>query len=154
MTLRVEVAHRFDGGMRRAARQDGFALDVDFAAPAQGVTALFGPSGSGKSSVLAAVAGLLRPQRGLVALGDAVLLDTVRGVFVPPEQRRCGVVFQDARLFPHMSVATNLRYGLARAPTQDGGPGFEEVVELLGLAPLLQRRPRGLSGGERQRVAL
>jgi molybdate transport system ATP-binding protein len=145
MTLRVEVAHRFGAG---------FALDVAFTAPAQGVTALFGPSGSGKSSVLAAVAGLLRPQRGVVELSGETLLDTTRGIFVPPERRRCAVVFQDARLFPHMRVATNLRYGLSRAPAGEDGPGFDEVVELLGLAPLLSRHPRGLSGGERQRVAL
>ena len=145
MTLRVEVEHGFGAG---------FALDVAFTAPSQGVTALFGPSGSGKSSVLAAVAGLLRPRRGVVELGGETLLDTARGLFVPPEHRRCAVVFQDARLFPHMSVATNLRYGLSRAPAGEDGPGFEEVVELLGLAPLLPRRPRGLSGGERQRVAL
>lgn len=145
MTLKVEIAHRHG---------PAFALDVAFEAPSQGVTALFGPSGSGKSSVLAAVAGLLRPQRGLVALGGETLLDTARGLSLPPERRRCGVVFQDARLFPHMSVATNLRYGMRRAPAEDHGPGFEEVVELLGLAPLLDRRPRGLSGGERQRVAL
>jgi molybdate transport system ATP-binding protein len=145
MTLRVAIAHRFG---------TGFALDVAFEAPSQGVTALFGPSGSGKSSVLGAVAGLLRPQRGMVALGADTLLDTDAGIFVPPERRRCGVVFQDARLFPHMSVATNLQYGLRRAPAGEGRPGFEEVVDLLGLAPLLERRPRGLSGGERQRVAL
>jgi len=145
MTLRVEVEHGFGAG---------FALDVAFTAPSQGVTALFGPSGSGKSSVLAAVAGLLRPRRGVVELGGETLLDTARGLFVPPEHRRCAVVFQDARLFPHMSVGTNLQYGLSRAPAGEDGPGFKEVVELLGLAPLLPRRPRGLSGGERQRVAL
>ncbi len=149
MTIRVEVAHRF------AARDgDGFALRAAFAAPARGVTALFGPSGSGKSSLLAAVAGLLRPAGGVVEVAGETLLDTARGVFVPPERRRCGVVFQEARLFPHLSVAGNLRYGMRRGPAGATGPGMEEVVELLGLAPLLARRPRGLSGGERQRVAL
>ena len=131
----------------------GFALDAAFTAPA-GVTALFGPSGCGKSTVLAAVAGLLRPLAGRVALDGVPLLDTARGVMLAPERRRCGVVFQDARLFPHLSVASNLRYGLKRAPREATGPGFEEVVELLGIAPLLGRRPLGLSGGERQRVAL
>jgi len=145
MTLRVALAHRHG---------PGFSLDVAFHAPGQGVTALFGPSGSGKSSVLAAVAGLLRPDRGEVVLRDDVLMDTARGIFIPPERRRCGVVFQDARLFPHMSVATNLRYGLSRAPAGADGPGFDEIAELLGLGPLLARPPRGLSGGERQRVAL
>jgi molybdate transport system ATP-binding protein len=142
----IALRHRFG--------TKGFELDLGFAAPADGVTALFGPSGCGKSTVLATVAGLLRPQQGRVALDGAVLLDTARGVFVPPERRRCAVVFQDARLFPHLSVETNLRYGLRRAPADAEGPGFGEVVELLGLRHLLGRRPAGLSGGERQRVAL
>jgi molybdate transport system ATP-binding protein len=145
MTLGVRIAHRFGAG---------FALDVAFEAPSQGVTALFGPSGSGKSSALAAVAGLLRPRQGAISLDGATLLDTARGIVVPAEKRRCAVVFQDARLFPHMSIATNLRYGLSRATAAQEGPGFDDVVDLLGLAPLLARRPRGLSGGERQRVAL
>jgi len=142
----VALRHRFG--------RDGFGLDVRFEAPPAGVTALFGPSGCGKSTVLAAVAGLLRPQQGRVAIGDEVLLDTAEGRFVPPERRRCGVVFQDARLFPHLSVETNLRYGLRRAQPHADGPGFEEVVALLGIGHLLGRRPAGLSGGERQRVAL
>ncbi|MBR0682940.1 molybdenum ABC transporter ATP-binding protein [Roseomonas eburnea] len=153
----VEVAlrHRFDHpGAWRSSRRDGFTLDVAFAAPPRGVTALFGPSGCGKSTILAAVAGLLRPQSGRVALDGAVLLDTAAGICLPPERRRCGVVFQDARLFPHLSVETNLRYGLRRAPRDAEGPGFEEVVALLGIGHLLARRPAGLSGGERQRVAL
>ncbi|MBR0656357.1 molybdenum ABC transporter ATP-binding protein [Plastoroseomonas arctica] len=144
--LEVDLAHRYGA--------EGFALDVAFTAPADGVTALFGPSGSGKSSVLAAIAGLLRPDRGRVVLGGAAMLDTQRGVALAPEARRCGVVFQDARLFPHMSVATNLRFGLRRAPAGAMGPGFEEVVALLGIEALLARRPAKLSGGERQRVAL
>jgi molybdate transport system ATP-binding protein len=143
--LEVTLRHRYPAG---------FALDVAFAAPAAGVTALFGPSGCGKSTVLAAVAGLLRPEAGRVALGDTILLDTTAGIVLPPERRRCGVVFQDARLFPHLSVESNLRFGLNRAPRDAAGPAFEEVVALLGLAPLLARRPAGLSGGERQRVAL
>ncbi|WPB86048.1 molybdenum ABC transporter ATP-binding protein [Sediminicoccus rosea] len=142
----VALRHRFG--------RVGFALDVAFEAPAAGVTTLFGPSGCGKSTILAAVAGLLRPDEGRVAIGDAVLLDTARRVCVAPERRRCGVVFQDARLFPHLSVETNLRYGLRRAPPDAAGPGFEEVVALLGIGALLARRPAGLSGGERQRVAL
>ena len=142
--LEVALRHRFPG----------FALDAAFSAPGPGVTALFGPSGCGKSTVLAAVAGLLRPEGGRVALDGVALLDTARGIALPPERRRCGVVFQDARLFPHLSVEANLRYGLRRAPRDAAGPGFEEVVALLGIAPLLGRRPLGLSGGERQRVAL
>jgi len=153
--LEVALRHRFEASAWRAARRDdGFALDLAFASPEAGVTALFGPSGCGKSTVLSAVAGLLRPQQGRVVLGGEVLLDTARGVMVAPEKRRCATVFQDARLFPHLSVATNLRYGLRRAPRDATGPGFEEVVGLLGIDHLLHRRPAGLSGGERQRVAL
>ena len=142
----VAIHHRFG--------RDGFMLDVGFDAPQTGVTALFGPSGCGKTSVLATVAGLLRPQQGRVAIGGTVVLDTARGIALPPERRRCAVVFQDARLFPNLSVETNLRYGLRRAPRDAPGPDFDEVVALLGIAPLLGRRPAGLSGGERQRVAL
>ncbi|MCB4821957.1 molybdenum ABC transporter ATP-binding protein [Roseicella aerolata] len=153
--LEVALRHRFGGaGSWRAPRQDGFALEAGFTGPARGVTALFGPSGCGKSTILAAVAGLLRPAEGRVALDGTALLDTARGIALPPERRRCGVVFQDARLFPHLSVETNLRYGLRRAPAGAGGPGFGEVVALLGIGPLLARRPGTLSGGERQRVAL
>jgi molybdate transport system ATP-binding protein len=144
--LEVALKHRYG--------RDGFGLDLAFAAPKAGVTALFGPSGSGKSSVLAAVAGLLRPEQGRIAIGADTLLDTARGIALPPEHRRCGVVFQDARLFPHLSVETNLRYGLRRAPRDAEGPSFDDVVALLGIGDLLARRPAGLSGGERQRVAL
>ena len=144
--LEVALRHRYG--------RAGFALDASFTAPATGVTALFGPSGCGKSSILAAVAGLLRPESGRVALAGEALLDTARGLFTAPERRRFAMVFQDARLFPHLSVAANLRYGLRRAPAQATGPGFEEVVALLGLEHVLARRPGRLSGGERQRVAL
>ncbi|MDO9707120.1 molybdenum ABC transporter ATP-binding protein [Paracraurococcus lichenis] len=144
--LEVALQHSFGQG--------GFGLDIAFATPEVGVTTLFGPSGCGKSTVLAAVAGLLRPQQGRVVLQGAALLDTARGVYVPPERRRCTVVFQDARLFPHLSVGTNLRYGLRRAPPDATGPGLEEVVALLGIGHLLDRRPARLSGGEKQRVAL
>jgi molybdate transport system ATP-binding protein len=147
--LDVHLTHRF-----AAPGGAGFALDLAFQAPAAGVTALFGPSGCGKSTVLSALAGLLRPQAGRVVLGGQTLLDTAAGVDLPPERRRCGVVFQDARLFPHRSVEANLRYGLQRAPAGAGGPTLDEVVALLGLAPLLARRPLALSGGEKQRVAL
>jgi molybdate transport system ATP-binding protein len=150
VTLEVALRHRFGP---EGSAPGGFALDVAFAAPA-GVTCLFGPSGCGKSSVLAAVAGLLAPEAGRVALDGETLLDTAARVALRPEQRRCAMVFQDARLFPHMSVERNLRYGARRAPPGASGPGFAEVVALLGLGGLLARRPRNLSGGERQRVAL
>ena len=143
MSLSVRAEHRFGD----------FRLDVGFEAPG-GVTVLFGPSGCGKSTVLNVVAGLLRPERGRVVLTERTLLDTGAGVSLPPEQRRCGVVFQDARLLPHLSVETNLRYGARRAPAGSMGPGFDEVVALLGIEALLSRRPRTLSGGERQRVAI
>ena len=143
--IAIRLRHRFAAG---------FALDAAFEAPGAGITALFGPSGCGKSTLLAAVAGLLRPHEGMVTVGGAALLDTARGIALPPERRRCGVVFQDARLFPHMSVESNLRFGLRRAPAEATGPGFDEVVALLGIGHLLHRRPNGLSGGERQRVAL
>ncbi|HYZ62444.1 MAG TPA: ATP-binding cassette domain-containing protein, partial [Acetobacteraceae bacterium] len=141
--LEVRLQHAFPG----------FRLEAEFTAPERGVTAVFGPSGCGKSTLLACVAGLLRPDAGRVALGGTPLLDSERGLFVPAERRRCGVVFQDARLFPHLSVETNLRYGLRRAQARPG-PELAEVVELLGIDRLLRRRPRALSGGERQRVAL
>ncbi len=144
--LEVALRHRFG--------REGFAVEAGFSAPADGVTALFGPSGCGKSTILAAIAGLLRPDAGRIALDGTALLDTARRVCLPPERRRCAVVFQDARLFPHLSVETNLRYGMRRALREATGPGFEEVVALLGIAPLLARRPGRLSGGERQRVAL
>ena len=144
--LQVSLQHRFPGGV---------PLDLSFAAPLPGVVALFGPSGSGKSSVVHCIAGFLRADRSLVRIDDTVLSDD--RVWVRPERRRIGTVFQDARLFPHLTVAANLRYGARRAPgalPARGAPDFEELVVLLGLERLLGRRPRGLSGGERQRVAI
>ncbi len=135
--------------LRVAVRHDvpGFRLDAAFGAPSSGITAIFGASGSGKSSLLKAVAGLLRADALEVTLNGTALHG------LPPERRGCGVVFQEARLFPHMTVRRNLDYGARRAPA-GGGPDFAEVVALLGLEALLARRPAGLSGGERQRVAL
>jgi molybdate transport system ATP-binding protein len=135
-------------------RRDGFTLDVAFEAPMPGVVALFGRSGCGKTTTANAIAGLLSPDDGRVVLDEAVLFDARAGVRVPAERRRIGYVFQDARLFPHFSVAGNLRYGLKRSDEDGRRIGFDEVVALLGLAPLLARRPHQLSGGERQRVAL
>ncbi len=131
-----------------------FTLDAAFEAPLRGVTVLFGPSGAGKSTILHAIAGLLQPQMGRVAVDGTVLLDTETGQAIPAHRRRLGVVFQDARLLPHLTVQTNLRYGARRAPPGAEGPGFDDVVDLLAIRPLLTRRPRHLSGGERQRVAL
>ena len=142
MTLEVALRHRWGDT----------ALDIAFEAPTPGVVALFGPSGSGKSSTALAAAGLWRPAWCRVAVDGTVLADTRAGVWVPPERRRLGVVFQDARLFPHLGVEGNLRYGMRRA--RPGPIRFDTVVELLGIGALLRRRPSTLSGGERQRVAI
>ncbi|MFM9881169.1 MAG: molybdenum ABC transporter ATP-binding protein [Burkholderiaceae bacterium] len=134
-----------------------FRLSVGTQLPAQGISAIFGRSGSGKTTLIHAVAGALRPQQGRIVVAGTVFVDTAARVFLPPEKRRVGVVFQDARLFPHYSVRGNLRYGAARAgPLPPGQPliEFDAVVQLLGIDHLLARRPQGLSGGERQRVAL
>jgi molybdate transport system ATP-binding protein len=135
-------------------RRGEFTLSATFAAPTPGVIALFGRSGSGKTTLIEMLAGLLPPDAGEVQLAGITLTDTRRGIAVVPERRRIGYVFQDARLFPHMTVAGNLRYGEKRAGATPQFIRFEEVVELLGLGSLLQRRPHALSGGERQRVAL
>ncbi|MFZ1098493.1 MAG: molybdenum ABC transporter ATP-binding protein [Steroidobacteraceae bacterium] len=135
-------------------RLGSFTLAAAFTAPTPGVTALFGRSGSGKTTLVNIIAGLLAPEEGEVQLGDTVLTDTRRQLAVPAQRRHIGYVFQDARLFPHLTVAGNLRYGLRRAARRPQFIGFEEVVALLGLGALLERRPHSLSGGERQRVAL
>ena len=142
MTFSVALRHRFPS----------IQMDVAFEVPSPGVTALFGPSGSGKSTIINAAAGLLRPDNCRISVDGTVLADTRSGVWLAPERRRVGLVFQDSRLFPHMSVATNLRFGMRRVAP--GAIRFDEVVELLGIGRLLDRRPNTLSGGERQRVAI
>jgi molybdate transport system ATP-binding protein len=134
-------------------RRDGFALDARFALPTPGVVALFGRSGCGKSTLVNIIAGLIEADSGSVRLDEDWLLDTHSGVDVRPERRRIGYVFQDARLFPHLDVAANLRYAQRRA-TGTAFVGFEEAVNLLGLGALLGRRTHELSGGERQRTAI
>lgn len=124
-----------------------FNLDVSFTAGA-GVTALFGPSGSGKTTILNTIAGLERPRQGRIVVDDAVFFNSETGIDLPPRYRNIGYVFQDALLFPHLSVAQNLRYGMR------GDSGFGDIVALLGLEALLKRHPAKLSGGERQRVAM
>jgi molybdate transport system ATP-binding protein len=131
-----------------------FVADVAFSSTTPGVTALFGRSGCGKTTTVHMIAGLLRPQHGHIRIDDTVLFDAARGIDVPAEDRGIGYVFQDARLFPHLAVRDNLRYGERRAGRRARHLKFDDVVELLGLAPLLARRPSGLSGGERQRVAI
>ena len=142
--LSVRLRHKFEG----------FVLDAAFEAPA-GLTVLFGPSGSGKTTVVNAVAGLLRPQSGRIAVGADVLTDSARGLWLPPHRRGVGYVFQDARLFPHLTVGQNLLYGhWFAARGRDRPADLGDVVDLLGIGHLLGRRPAALSGGERQRVAL
>ncbi len=137
MSLDLSISHKLG------------ALDLSLEAQlGDGVTALFGPSGSGKTSVLNIIAGLIRPDEGKVTLNGRVLCDQSSGVFRPANQRRIAVVFQEARLFPHMTVERNLLYG---APDRSG---LDEMAELLGLTGLLRRHPATLSGGEAQRVAL
>jgi len=142
MSLSVRLLHAFGG----------FSLDVAFEAPS-GVTALFGRSGSGKTSVVNAVAGLLKPATGHIKLGETVLFDANRRISVPVHQRRLGYVFQEGRLFPHLTVRQNLLYGRWFAP-RGSGAGFEHVIAMLGIEGLLERRPGRLSGGEKQRVAI
>jgi molybdate transport system ATP-binding protein len=134
--------------------QGDFMLDVAFTAAAGGVTALFGPSGAGKTSVVHALAGLTRPDEGRILLEGRTVLDTASGVFVPPENRRVGLVFQEARLFPHMSVERNLLFGWRRSPAPAAPEEIARIIALLGIEPLLPRAPARLSGGEKSRVAL
>lgn len=143
MTLSVSIRHQL-GALLLEARFESRGR----------LTALFGPSGSGKSTLINLIAGLIRPQRARIAINGQVLADTERGVLVPPYRRRIGYVFQDARLFPHLTVARNLRYGryFTPAPERYGDP--DGVIGLLGLSALLDRYPATLSGGEKQRVAI
>ena len=134
-------------------RLGAFLLDVAFEGPGDGVTALFGPSGAGKSATLAAIAGSGMVDRARIVLGARVLTDTATGVHVPARARRIGWVFQDARLFPHLRVEANLRYGLKRAPLPHP-IAFDHVVDVLDIGDLLARGIADLSGGERQRIAL
>lgn len=127
-----------------------FHLDVSFDA-GSGVTALFGASGSGKSTIVKAIAGLIAPGRGLIKIGDDVLYDG--RVNVPAEKRRAGVVFQDGRLFPHLSVRDNLMFGYRRAGAKRT-IALDDVIDVLGISDLMARKPSSLSGGERQRVAV
>ena len=119
-----------------------------------GLTALFGPSGAGKTSLLNMVAGLLRPDRGHIRIGDETLFDSKAGIDLPPERRRAGYVFQDGRLFPHRRVRDNLLYGWKLAAPAQRWITLEESIAFLDIAPLLDRWPAPLSGGEAQRVAI
>jgi molybdate transport system ATP-binding protein len=137
-----------------AADFGGFALEAKLSCETTGIIAFFGRSGAGKTSLVNMLAGLVRPARGRISVNGNVLFDSARGIDLPPESRRLGYVFQEGRLFPHMSVRKNLSYGYRRARAARPRIEFDRVVELLGLEELLDRRPGSLSGGEKQRVAL
>ncbi len=139
--------------VRLVQQLPGIELSVDFKAPS-GVTVLFGRSGSGKTTVVNAVAGLLRPDAGRVAIGDWVLFDTDKKMWLPPHQRRLGYIFQEGRLFPHLTVRQNLAYGRWFTPKGARKESPDKVIEMLGIGHLLNRRPAKLSGGEKQRVAI
>ncbi len=142
--LDFRASHRFS---------TGFRLEAEFETD-QLVTALCGPSGSGKTTILEMIAGLKQPHQGRIEVGRKVVLDRQRRIMVPPERRRIGFVFQDRRLFPHLTVESNLRFGRRQNGRPGAGIRFDRLVEVLDLGRLLTRYPRTLSGGEQQRVAL
>ncbi|MFW0697371.1 molybdenum ABC transporter ATP-binding protein ModC [Pantoea sp. Lij88] len=131
-------------------QQGDHQLEIDLQIPAKGITAIFGVSGAGKTSLINAISGLTQPQRGRIQLNDRLLFDAEQKIALPPEKRRIGYVFQDARLFPHYRVRGNLQYGMAPSMKAQ----FDSLVSLLGLEALLPRFPLSLSGGEKQRVAI
>lgn len=143
MTLSVALRHRFHD----------FALDVAFEAP-PGVTVLFGPSGSGKTTIVNALAGLLSPDHGRIEADGTLLLDTALRISVPPHRRRISYVFQESRLFPHLTVRQNLTYGRFFTPRGEQTGSIDPIVDLLGIGHILERRPGALSGGEKSRVAI
>jgi molybdate transport system ATP-binding protein len=134
-------------------RQGDFKLGCSFDS-SERVTGLFGPSGAGKSSLLRIMAGLIRPDRGRVELAGRCVFDSARGIHIPAHRRRIGYVFQQARLFAHLNVRHNLGYGAWFARDKPSAARFDQVVDMLDIGPLLQRRVAGLSGGEQQRVAI
>jgi molybdate transport system ATP-binding protein len=143
MSLTVDVRHRLGS----------FTLEAAFAS-AGGITAVFGASGCGKTTLVNVIAGLIRPDFARINVGDTVLVDTARGIDLPPHRRRIGYVFQEARLFPHLTVESNLAYGEWFTPKAERYAARAQILDLLGIAHLLKRRPRDLSGGEKQRVAI
>ena len=143
-------------GIRVVLRRDypGFSMKVDLTLPGKGVTALFGHSGSGKTTVLRCVAGLERAPEGFLAINGQVWQDEANRMFLPTYRRPLGYVFQEANLFPHLSVKKNLDYGQRRVPAESRKVSFDHAIGLLGIESLLDRQPSSLSGGERQRVAI
>ncbi len=142
MSVEVSLRHRVGT----------FDMAADFAT-GDGITALFGRSGSGKTTLINMIAGLMRPNAGRIRINDRVLFDSEAGTDIAPHRRRIGYVFQEARLFPHLSVEQNLKFGAFFAGSRDRA-AFDRVVSLLGISHLLKRRPLHLSGGEKQRVAI
>ncbi|WP_426234300.1 molybdenum ABC transporter ATP-binding protein [Pseudomonas sp. TWP3-2] len=132
----------------------GFSLDVDLKLPGRGVTALFGQSGSGKTTCLRCIAGLERAEQAFVRINNQVWQDSDNGIFVPPHKRAVGYVFQEASLFPHLSVLANLQFGFKRIPKAQRRVDMAHATELLGIGHLLERHPQHLSGGERQRIGI
>lgn len=143
MSLSVDVRHHL-GGLHLEAAFDSSG----------GITAVFGASGCGKTTLVNVIAGLIRPDVARISIGDTALVDTTRGTTIPPSRRRIGYVFQEARLFPHMSVEANLAYGEWFTPKAERYARKAQVLDLLGIGHLLKRHPRDLSGGEKQRVAI
>lgn len=131
-----------------------FDIDISESFPLDGCTAIFGPSGAGKSTLIRLIAGLSRPDKGRIVWRDDIWCDTQTNIFIPPHQRGAGVVFQDGRLFPHLSVEKNLHYADKRSAGDASQIRFDNVVSAFDLSSLLSRDPRALSGGERQRVAI
>ncbi|MBO6826506.1 MAG: molybdenum ABC transporter ATP-binding protein [Sneathiella sp.] len=129
-----------------------FSIEAAFAAPTSGVTAIFGPSGCGKTSILRAVAGLNSSLTGLIQIGEEIWQDAAS--YTPPHKRAVGYVFQEASLFPHLSVIKNIGYGMKRSKKSHLSPNLDELTQLLGISDLLDRMPNNLSGGEKQRVAI
>ncbi|WP_423461087.1 molybdenum ABC transporter ATP-binding protein [Ottowia sp. VDI28] len=146
MQVRARVTH--------GSGPQAFTLDVDLPLPNRGVTALFGPSGCGKTTLLRAVAGLIRPRPGRIVIGGDTWQDDETGIWLPTHKRSLGYVFQEASLFSHLSVQSNLDFGLKRVPAGERRIALDQAIELLGIGHLLPRRPAQLSGGERQRVAI
>ncbi|NLD39063.1 MAG: molybdenum ABC transporter ATP-binding protein [Desulfatiglans sp.] len=135
-------------------RNGQFQIDASFAFHQAGVTAIIGESGAGKTSIINMVAGLRRPDEGHIIVNGRTLFDSKTGCNIPPEKRHIGYIFQDGRLFPHLSVRHNLTYGMNLIPKNDRFITVDQVVDLLGIGHLLKRMPSNLSGGEKQRVAI
>jgi molybdate transport system ATP-binding protein len=135
-------------------RQGAFSVEATINQTEMGITALFGPSGAGKTSIINMLAGLLRPDAGRIVVNGRCLFDAAEGIDLPTHLRRIGYIFQDGRLLPHLSVRANLNFGLRLTPAERRYIAFDAVVELLGIGHLLERRPAKLSGGEKQRVAI